>query len=75
MGGVDLLDRILAKYETKKWTIKAMDHFVDFAIAAARIEYRTVAAESGWSKKYILSYYFLKLDIAKNLILFFKRTF
>ncbi|XP_049762376.1 piggyBac transposable element-derived protein 3-like [Schistocerca cancellata] len=43
MGSVDLLDRMMGKYgmrdQTHKWTIRVIHHFIDFAIAAAWLEY------------------------------------
>ncbi|XP_049832883.1 piggyBac transposable element-derived protein 3-like [Schistocerca gregaria] len=39
MGGVDLLDRMVGKYGMRAWTHKrtnrVIDHFIDFAVAAA----------------------------------------
>lgn len=72
MGGVDLLDRVIGKYpmrgRTKKWTVRTIHHFFDFAIAAGWLEYRNAAMQNKWPKKEILSYYSYKLDIAENLI-------
>lgn len=72
MGGVDLLDRILSKYamrnRTKKWTVRVLHHFFDFAVAAAWIEYRYAAQLNKWPSKDILSYFLFKMDIAENLI-------
>ncbi|XP_069683167.1 piggyBac transposable element-derived protein 3-like [Periplaneta americana] len=74
MGGVDLLDRVLGKYamrgRTKKWTIRVIHHFFDFAIAAAWLEYRQAAMESGWAKKDILSYFLFRFEVAEKLIYF-----
>lgn len=71
MSGVDLLDRVIAKYgmrsRTKKWTVRTIHHFMNFTNAATWIEYRQEALENGFPKKDTFSYYLFKLDIADNL--------
>ncbi|XP_068086621.1 piggyBac transposable element-derived protein 3-like [Anabrus simplex] len=51
MGGVDLLDSIMARYRiimrTKKWYIKLFYHFLDVTIVNAWILHRRVAAQLG----------------------------
>lgn len=72
MGGVDMLDRVISKYamrvRTRKWTVRVIHHFFDFAIAAAWFQYRLVAKRNGLAKKQILSYYDYKLTVAEKLI-------
>lgn len=44
MGGVDLLDQLISQYRifirSKKWTLRVIMHFVDFALASSWLEYR-----------------------------------
>jgi hypothetical protein len=44
MGGVDLLDQMISYYRTfiksKKWYLRVITHFLDFAIVASWMEYR-----------------------------------
>lgn len=44
MGGVDLLDQLISYYRvfirSKKWPLRIIFHFVDFAICASWLEYR-----------------------------------
>lgn len=74
MGGVDMLDRVIAKYamrtRTNKWTIRTIFHFFDFCLAAAWLEYRDQARHpnSGLGKKDVLDYFHFRLNVAENLI-------
>ncbi|KAJ4436968.1 hypothetical protein ANN_17100 [Periplaneta americana] len=70
MGGVDLLDRVLGKYAMRGRTIRVINHFFDFAIPAAWLEYRQTAMESGWAKNDILSYFLFRFEVAEKLIYF-----
>lgn len=73
MGGVDLLDRVIGMYamrsRTNKWTIRAIYHFVDFAVAAAWLEYKNDAEMSNLPKKEILDDMNFKISIAKYLLI------
>jgi hypothetical protein len=44
MGGIDLLDQLISYYrvfiKSKKWTLRVIFHFMDFAVAASWLEYR-----------------------------------
>ena len=57
MGGVDKLDHLIALYRiktrTKKWTVKLIFHFVDFALVNAWLEYRRAAELCDPSSKYM----------------------
>ena len=57
MGGVDKLDHLIALYRiktrTKKWTVKLIFHFVDFALVNAWLEYRRDAELCDPSSKYM----------------------
>ncbi|GLV46152.1 hypothetical protein CBL_02868 [Carabus blaptoides fortunei] len=54
-GGIDLLDRVIGKYamryRTNKWTIRAIYHFIDFAVAAGWLIYRKYAELQDLQKK------------------------
>lgn len=71
MGGVDLLDRIISYYRicarTKKWTIRVIMHFIDFAIAASWIEYRRHKAMSSEPKIDLLDYLEFRVKIQEYL--------
>ncbi|KAG5879700.1 hypothetical protein JTB14_006485 [Gonioctena quinquepunctata] len=73
MEGVDLLDRVIGKYAmrglTKRWTIRAIYHFFDFAVAACWLEYRQNASTEGLRRKDTLNYLDFKLFVAQYLIL------
>ncbi|XP_045478976.1 uncharacterized protein LOC123683980 [Harmonia axyridis] len=70
---VDLLDRVIGKYamrgRTKKWTIRAIYHFFDFAVAASWLEYRQNTSTEGLRRKDTLDYLDFKLSVAQYLIL------
>ena len=72
MGGVDLLDRVISYYRisarTKKWTIRVMMHFLDFAVAAGWIEYRRHQHALNTPKKDVLDYLGFRMDLADYLI-------
>ncbi|CAH1965230.1 unnamed protein product [Acanthoscelides obtectus] len=72
MGGVDLLDRVIGKYcmrsRTKKWTIRFIYHFFDFAAAASWLEYREDASLARLEKKQIMDYMDFKFAIAQALL-------
>lgn len=72
MGGVDLLDRVIGNYairtRTRKWTIRAIFHFLDFVSAASWLEYREDAADANMQRKEILDYFNFKFSIARDLL-------
>ena len=51
MGGVDKLDGLISYYRTKgrtkKWPLRAIYHFLDFALANSWLEYRDVEILNG----------------------------
>ena len=55
MGGVDKLDALISYYrirgKIKKWLLRAIYHFVDFALANSWLEYRDIEIING-NKKY-----------------------
>lgn len=72
MGGIDLLDRIISFYrisaKTRKWTVRALFHFLDFSVAAAWIEYRRATLFLKTSKKDTLDYLEFRERVADYLI-------
>lgn len=72
MGGIDLLDRMIAFYRikarTRKWTVRVFFHFVDFAIAAAWIERRRTDKANHVAKKECFDLLDFKIDIAYSLL-------
>lgn len=60
MGGIDLLDRIISYYriaaKTRKWTVKVILRFIDFAISASWNEYRRFKAYQRDPAKDLLYY-------------------
>nr|CAH7729436.1 unnamed protein product [Callosobruchus chinensis] len=54
---------------TNKWTVRTIFHFVDFAVAAAWLEYRQDAKSAGLLKKDVMDYLDFKLSIATTLVL------
>lgn len=72
MGGVDLLDRVIAKYpmssRTNKWTIRCIYAFFDFSAAASWLQYRQTCRAAGIPKKEIKDYLDFKFELAKSLL-------
>lgn len=72
MGGVDFLDRLISYYRisarTRKWTVRLIMHFFDFAIAAGWIEYRRHQRSLGTPKKDVLDLMNFKEEYAEFLI-------
>lgn len=71
MGGVDLLDQMIQYYRshirTRKWTVRAMMHFMDLAMTAAWMEYRKDCLTNLVSKKDILDSLSFRADVANIL--------
>ncbi|CAK1588731.1 unnamed protein product [Parnassius mnemosyne] len=74
MGGVDMLDRVISFYRirarSKKWTVRLIFHFFDFAAAAGWLVYRNEAKLLECPKKNILDYLEFKVQIANSLLYF-----
>lgn len=72
MGGVDFLDRMIAYYRTsartKKWTVRAMLHFIDFSLAAGWIERKRAEESEGVPKKDRFDLLDFKIDVAHSLL-------
>lgn len=72
MGGVDFLDRLISYYRisarTRKWTVRVIMHFFDFAISAGWIEYRRDQRALGTLKKDMLDLMGFKEEYAEYLV-------
>lgn len=72
MGGIDLLDRMISYYRidsrTKKWTVRVIMHFFDFALAAGWIEYRRDQHALGTRKKDIYDLFEFRKQYAHFLV-------
>ncbi|XP_050306228.1 uncharacterized protein LOC126743267 [Anthonomus grandis grandis] len=68
VGGRMVLKLTETYRRTKKWTVRTIYHFLDFAVAASWLEYRQNAIAEGLRRKEILDYLDFKLSIAKTLV-------
>jgi hypothetical protein len=72
MGGIDLLDRMIAYYrisaKTKRWTVRTIFHFIDFALAASWIERRRWDLAHQTPNKDRLDFLAFKVDVAHYLL-------
>ncbi|PNF34042.1 hypothetical protein B7P43_G03481 [Cryptotermes secundus] len=73
MGGVDLFDQLMSYYrifiKSKKWTLRAIFHAVDFAVVQSWLEYRTSAREIGLPTKKIMDLLHFRIRLADVLVL------
>ena len=78
MGGVDLLDRVMAKYpmssRTNKWTIRCIYAFIDFSAAASWLKYKEQCLAAKVPKKSIKDYLAFKFSLAKSLLYFREKS-
>lgn len=72
MGGVDLIDRMIALYRnkarTKRWTVRTIMHMFDLAISNAWLQYRQCMVQSGAHRKEILQYLDFRMAVAESWI-------
>lgn len=72
MGGVDSLDQFIAYYrvfiKSRKWTLRLITHFLDFALAASWVEYRRYAEKMGQPKNTILDLLHFRLQVSNALL-------
>lgn len=70
MGGIDLLNRDIRKYpmtyKTNKRTIRAIFHSVDFAMAAAWLQYRKDAEQQSFQRNDIMDYLDFQFGVTKT---------
>jgi hypothetical protein len=71
MGGVDLLDQLLSYYrifiKSKKWTLRIISHFIDFAVCISWIQYKKSLKKSHVNSKYIMDLLNFRITLAKEL--------
>lgn len=71
MGGVDLMDQLLQYYRIsircRKWTLKAIMHFIDFAIVNSWIEYRRDCKRLKYAEKDIMDSMAFRAEVANTL--------
>lgn len=72
MGGVDLLDMYISLYRiyirSRKWTLRVIMHFVDFALSNSWIEYKQDCIETKIHKKDIMDLLEFRMHVSKSLI-------
>lgn len=72
MGGVDLLDQLISYYRvfirSKKWTLRVIFHFVDFAICSSWLEYRKDQLKANVPKKHIKDLLKFRMELTYALI-------
>ena len=72
MGGVDKLDFLISLYridaKTKKWPVRVIFHFIDFALVNSWLEYRDTHRSCGTSKNDILDLLGFRECVAETLI-------
>ncbi|CAH2002562.1 unnamed protein product [Acanthoscelides obtectus] len=71
MGGVDLIDSLLALYRTKirsrKYYLRIFFHLMDMCVVISWLLYRRASDDCGVSKKHQMSLYDFKSDLAQSL--------
>lgn len=72
MGGVDLLNQMVSYYRiyirSKKWTLRLISHFIDFAIANSWIEYKMDCERSHIPKKERMDLLAFRIQLADELV-------
>ena len=72
MGGVDLLDVYISLYRiyirSRKWTLRVIMHFVDFALSNSWVEYKEDCIKVKIPKKDIMDLLDFRMHVAKSLI-------
>ncbi|XP_049954845.1 piggyBac transposable element-derived protein 3-like [Schistocerca serialis cubense] len=73
MSGVDLFDQLMSYYrifiKSKKWTLRAIFHAVDFAVEQSWLEYRKNASAIGLPTKKIMDLLHFCMKLADVLVL------
>lgn len=72
MGGVDLMNQMVAYYRifvrSKKWTLRVISHFIDFAIVNSWIEYKMDCERSQILKKERMDLLAFRMKLADQLV-------
>ncbi|XP_049782671.1 piggyBac transposable element-derived protein 3-like [Schistocerca cancellata] len=73
LSGVDLFDQLMSYYrifiKSKKWTLRAIFHAVDFAVEQSWLEYRKNASAIGLPTKKIMDLLHFCMKLADVLVL------
>nr|XP_039250202.1 piggyBac transposable element-derived protein 3-like [Styela clava] len=72
MGGVDKLDFLISLYrtkaKTKKWPVRVIFHFMDFALANSWLEYRDIERANGTPRSRIMDLLEYRSEVAFALL-------
>lgn len=72
MGGVDLLDQLISYYrvfiKSRKWPLRVIFHFMDFAVCASWIEYRKDCLAADVPKNRIMDLLKFRMELADCLL-------
>lgn len=72
MGGVDLMNQMVSYYRifirSKKWTLRMVTHFIDFAVINSWIEYKNDCEKSGLPKRQVMDLLAFRMQLAKELV-------
>lgn len=78
MGGVDLMNQMISYYRifirSKKWTLRMITHFIDFAIINSWIEYRIDCQNAAVHKRQIMDLLAFRMKLADQLVYFQTNT-
>lgn len=74
MGGVDLMNQMISYYRifirSKKWTLRMVTHFIDFAAVQAWIEYKIDCQKSGVPQRKIIDLLAFRMRLSEELVYF-----
>lgn len=72
MGGVDLMNQMISYYRitirSRKWTLRMITHFVDFAIVQSWIEYKIDCDQSGIPKRKVMDLLAFRMQLTNELV-------
>lgn len=72
MGGVDKMNQMIAYYRifirSKKWTLRMLTHFIDFAIVKSHIEYKMDCEKSNIPKRQVMDLLEFRMTLSDQLI-------
>lgn len=72
MGGVDLMNQMISYYRisirSKKWTLRMITHFIDFAIVNSWIEYKIDCAKAEVPKRQVMDLLAFRMRLANQLV-------
>lgn len=72
MGGVDKINQMIAYYRifirSKKWTLRMIAHFIDFAIVQSHVEYKMDCEKSNIPKRQVMDLLAFRMKLADQLV-------